>query len=182
MRRHLPLLGTAAPEIVLGEAALAARDELGPASIGVADPDSGLAAVVFALELALAFRERSASVQWTLLGYQGVPMLDRALAAQLAAAGISTSRHAVDPAVAPSRAVLSPGEPSDVTLWVGQPALGAYRPALSVLLQTHHPIGSWPAVLRAVRPSCQLALTSPRAGLASMLAEALIKSGFLPGR
>jgi hypothetical protein len=179
MRRHLPLLGSPASAASPDESLLASRVALGPGSIGVCDTDEGVSAVRFASELALALGERGATATLTVLGSPGVPTLERPLTDLLDAAGVAPRLVAVSTRGASLSAL--PPWPRGVSLWVGLPALAAYRPVLSVLLQADRSIGSWPPVLRAIRPSCQLELASLRPGLARALADALIKRGFLPG-
>ena len=191
MLRRLPLLGAPAPETPsLGSA----RALLGPGSIAIADTDSGALAARFGCALALAFVALDVAVELTLLGYQGVPVLEAGLRAQLAAHCIKlvqlaiapggTPLHAGEQEADPSRpdvhAAAGRAVPARVRLFVGLPALGAYRAALSMLLAADRPLTSWPTLLRGVRAELALELTVARPGLAPALAGALIERGFLP--
>jgi hypothetical protein len=212
MLRRLPLLATATKETPV---ASAERAPLGPGSIGVADTSTGELAARFACDLAIAFAGLGTRVRLTVLGYQGEPVLDRSLVAQLTAYGISPARRAVagdgtrvdladllEPSArdeAPpareathgSRAgeaastlgldgALARCETPAVRLFVGLPALGACRPALSVVLGVDRPLNTWPDVLRGVREELAVSLAGARLGLAPLLATALIERGFLP--
>jgi hypothetical protein len=92
MLRRLPLLGTATKETPVLSAV---RAPLGPGSIGIADTSSGELAARFACDLAIAFARLGARVRLTVLGYQGEPVLDRGLVAELTAHGITPVQRAV---------------------------------------------------------------------------------------
>jgi hypothetical protein len=176
MFRRLPLLGTPPPEThVLG----GVRTPLGPGSIGVADTDAGALAARFACDLAIAFSRHDTHVSLTVLGYEGVPVLDAGLVAELAACGVTPLSRA---ALGDTSLVLEQNGPERprVDLFVGLPALGACRPPLSVLLGADRPVTRWPAVLRGLRGDLTLSLAAAPAGLAPLLATALIERGFLP--
>ncbi|MEY4510672.1 MAG: hypothetical protein RLZZ450_2794 [Pseudomonadota bacterium] len=181
MLRRLPLLGTATPET---PALSAVRTPLGAGSIGIVDTDTGELAASFACALAIAFVALAAHVRLTVLGYQGVPVLDAGLVAGLTAHGITPALWQVadDGSFGPrGEEVLRRADArAQVGLFVGYPALGACRPALSLLLGADRSLSAWPPVLRGVRGDFALALAAPRAGLAPLLATALIERGFLP--
>jgi hypothetical protein len=180
MLRRLPLLGAPAPETPsLGPA----RVLLGPGSIAIADTDTGALAAGFGCELAIGFASLDVPVELTLLGYQGVPVLEAALRTALSARGICPVLLSLAPGVTPQ--LTSPDADSlravpRVRLFVGLPALGACRAALSLLLAADRSLTSWPALLRGVRTELSLELAALRPGLAPRLATALIERGFLP--
>jgi hypothetical protein len=180
MLRRLPLLGALPPETPsLGPA----RALLGPGSIAIVDTDTGARAAGFGCELAIGFAALEVPVELTLLGYQGVPVLGAAHHAQLAARGINPVLLSIAPGVTPQLAGPEPDRvraAAAVRLFVGLPALGACRAALSLLLAADRPLTSWPVLLRGVRSELSLELAAARPGLASCLATALIEHGFLP--
>lgn len=207
MLRRLPLLGTATKETPVLSAV---RVPLGPGSIGIADTSTGELAARFAVDLAIAFARLDTRVQLTVLGYQAEPVLGRGLVAELTAHGITPVQRALpsdgslvdltgvlataaceDASLASGSAVgrqgsarsdgeLARSDTPRVALFVGYPALGACRPALSLLLGADRSLQAWPELLRGVREELALSLAVARAGLAPLLATALIERGFLP--
>lgn len=178
MHRRLPLLGAAAPETSLQPGA---RQPLGARSIGLADTGSGADAALLATELALVLRALTVPVSFRVLGYLGQPALGASLTERLAVAGVAPECAAIvaDATPLPAWTTAAAGA-RDASLYVGQPALGSYVPALAILIGADRSRTSWPPVLRGVRASYQLELSRARPGLAASLASALIECGFLP--